>query len=64
MPIRPTPFVQRCSACGWEKLQAPASDALRPDEYYLKCPRCKHSKLTTRRATRLEIWRVQLFPWL
>lgn len=39
MPIKPTPFILKCSHCGWKKYYVPPSDFIVeaiPDD----CPKC------------------------
>jgi len=51
MPIRPTPFRQRCPRCGWQGPPiAPKSDALTPADFAgvaARCPRCDAEELET-----------------
>ena len=47
MPIRPAPYTLRCSACGWQKSFAPASDVLGSAPLQA-CPQCRAGPLTRR----------------
>lgn len=51
MPIRPEPIAFSCPACGWSKTVAPRSDALKPGEYFDKCPVCGHEELSMQSKT-------------
>lgn len=51
MPIRPSPMMYRCPACGWSKIVQLRSDALLPGDYYDCCPNCSHPELERRPAS-------------
>ena len=54
MPIKPKPFTLVCEDCNWKKTIAPRSDALRPSEWFMVCPRCGSTDLKMRAAGGLE----------
>ncbi len=54
MPITPKPFTLVCEDCNWKKTIAPRSDALRPGEWFVVCPRCGSTALRVRAAGWLE----------
>nr|WP_225923548.1 MULTISPECIES: DNA repair protein RadA [Pseudomonas] len=50
MPIKPRPFTFVCDECGWKKTVAPRSDALRPGDWFARCPKCGSEALSHRSA--------------
>lgn len=54
MPIKPKSFTLVCEDCNWKKTIAPRSDALRPGEWFVVCPRCGSTDLKMREAGWLE----------
>lgn len=50
MPIKPKPFTLVCEDCKWKKTIVPRSDALRPGEWLIVCPRCGGTALKMRAA--------------
>lgn len=61
MPIRPSPRLFRCSACGWSKTVAPVSDALVPGrDHFDACPKCNHAPLEAKAASDLAGGMAQL----
>lgn len=62
MPIRPRPCTYVCTQCHWKKTVAPASDALRPGEYFGACPACGNTELEQRAPSLMELALINLFP--
>ena len=57
MPIKPRPSTFVCMDCGWKKTVAPKSDALRPGEYFSRCPLCESEAIRQQPAGYLEaLW--------
>jgi predicted RNA-binding Zn-ribbon protein involved in translation (DUF1610 family) len=61
MPMPPMPFTFVCDNCGWKQTVAPLSDALRPGEWFARCPKCASEELTRRPATTMEKLLVELW---
>lgn len=49
MPMPPRPFTFVCDNCGWKQTVVPLSDALRPGEWFERCPKCGSKELRMRR---------------
>lgn len=50
MPLPPPPMTFECNQCFWSKTTTPTSDALGPDDWYQKCPKCGNPDLHRSRA--------------
>lgn len=61
MPIKPRPFTYECEGCGWTRIVAPQSDALRPGEWFDQCPKCGSKALKMRSAGWFEGMLAKLF---
>lgn len=50
MVMKPRPFKLSCPQCSWSGTFAPSSDALKPHERPLNCPKCGAGDLQERVA--------------
>lgn len=60
MPIKSKPFVLQCKDCSSKTTIALRSDALRPGEWFVLCPRCGSTELKLRAAGGLKFAAARL----
>ena len=60
MPIKPKPYICKCTRCNWEIGIAPKSDALMPWEHFSDCPKCGNDELMTESLSTIkeQLWKI------
>lgn len=65
MPVPPRPLTFSCPCCGWQATTIPLSDCLAIGiDCHVICPKCRHTELDTRPATRQEVMKKRLSDFL